>query len=98
MTLLDTSQENEKRHCRSKCDLSASAMRNTGKPRKEGTQIKAEVTHPVNRQNCSGDTNHEEAFNPTRWFLIYLHRKGYGYCRCDNRRFADKGDFIWQKL
>ena len=52
-------------------------MRNTGKPRKEGTQIKAEVTHPVNRQNCSGDTNHEEAFNPSRWFLIYLHRKGY---------------------
>jgi hypothetical protein len=44
-----------------KCNLSASAMRNTGKPRKEGTQINAEVTHPVNRQNCSGDTNHEEA-------------------------------------
>jgi hypothetical protein len=93
MAILDRSQEKPKETLpfKQKCDLSASAMRNTGKP------WKAEVTHSANRQNCSGDT-HEEAFNPTCRFRIYRHRKSYGYCRYYNLRFADKGDFIWQKL
>jgi hypothetical protein len=47
------------------------------------------------RQNCFGDANNEEAFDPTRGFCVYLHRKGYRYCRSDNRRFAGKGDFVW---
>jgi hypothetical protein len=47
MAILDRSQEKPKETLpfKQKCDLSASAMRNTGKP------WKAEVTHPANRQN-----------------------------------------------
>ena len=39
-------------------------------------------------------TNHEEAFNPTRWLRVYLHGKGYRRWRADNRKFAGKGGFF----
>jgi len=45
-----------------------------------GESVNLEDILPM-RQNCFGDTNNEEAFNPTRWFCVYLHRKGYRYCR-----------------
>jgi len=39
------------------------------------------TVRPVNLQNCQGDINHKEAFNPTRRFRVYLQREGY--CDCD---------------
>jgi hypothetical protein len=40
-------------------------MRNTGKPLKEGTENKTKP-RPGEQLELFGDTNHEEAFNPTR--------------------------------
>jgi hypothetical protein len=38
----------------------------------------------------SGDANNERTFIFTDWFRVYLHRKGYGYCRDDSKRLAGK--------